>query len=350
MIQPRHRVGSVGDQLDEPASFQACQRPVIAESAQDLPIQQLPDGQHLDRLQFLRGKGAQPKLEQVVEFAVGVQRSAKLPAVLGVDQDPALPTGAQQSPQQQQIARGAVVEFGDQAGLDGVAEHGAGKFPGLLSGERLDAQVEQQPLFQQRRHRVGHRLGRPDRHDQSGAAAGSEPVHQHGRQRVQQLGVVNHQNQVGFLSQGVVRGRQHHGGFMGHLDVHRARERPQRHRAPGFGAQHKPHRPPAGLEGVGKGASQRRFADPAVADQRHAATVVAVVQGGQRLMEYVVARDDGPAGPRVGGICLHPTPKSAGRRVSVAVYARVQGKCAKCAAARVADYLSFGRLLREVVP
>src|SRR5579875_2344806 len=109
VIQLRHRLGSVGGQLDHAPPLQACHRVGVAQPAQDVPVQQLAGGQDLDGFQLLRSQGSQPKLEQVVELTVRAERTVKLPAVVGVDQDAVFAAGAEQSAQQQQVSAAARV-------------------------------------------------------------------------------------------------------------------------------------------------------------------------------------------------------------------------------------------------
>jgi hypothetical protein len=60
-----------------------------------------------------------------------------------------------------------------------------------------------------------------------------------------------------------------------------------------------PHRRPARLERVGKRASQRRFADPAITDQRHAMELRVAIECRQRLAQLVIAANYRPTAPRL---------------------------------------------------
>ena len=108
-MKPRHRVGSVGHQLDYSTALQAPHRVGIAEPTQNPPVQHLRSRQDLYRLQFLRRKGLQAKLKQIVKLAVGTQRTSKLPARIRADQHTTFPTSAQQAAQQHWAARSSLV-------------------------------------------------------------------------------------------------------------------------------------------------------------------------------------------------------------------------------------------------
>ena len=105
----RHRVRSVGDQLDHVSALKACHRVGIAEPAQNLPVQHLGSRQNLDRVQLLGSKGSQAKLKQILQLAVCTQRTPKLPTVFRAHQHTTFLTGAQQAAQQQRAARGPMV-------------------------------------------------------------------------------------------------------------------------------------------------------------------------------------------------------------------------------------------------
>ena len=122
-------------------------------------------------------------------------------------------------------------------------------------------------------------------------------IHQRRRHRIEPLRIVDDNDQVLVLLQGSMRGGQHRGGLSWSVDSHGPIERAQRHGGAGLGAQHIPHRQPAGLDSHGQGASQCRFADPAIAHQRDALKLRVVPERRQRLTNLVIAAHQRPTRP-----------------------------------------------------
>ena len=131
-------------------------------------------------------------------------------------------------------------------------------------------------------------------------------MHQRRRQRINELRVIHDEDQVRYLFQRVVRVGEHCRRLPGRVDGHRAIERPQRHGPTGLGAQDESHRPPVGPQGIGKVASQGRFADPTRPDQCDAAARRAVVKRRQGLAELVVAGHQWPSGTNPAFLYIDP--------------------------------------------
>src|SRR5277367_1351003 len=113
-------------------------------------------------------------------------------------------------------------------------------------------------------------------------------MNQCGRQWVEQLSVID-DDEVALLLQSLMGGGEHRGGPMCCVNSHRPREGPEWHGTTRLSAQHKPHRPSTGLDSLGEGASQCRFANAAVTDQRDAVTLRGAVECRQRATKLVVA-------------------------------------------------------------
>ena len=142
-------------------------------------------------------------------------------------------------------------------------------------------------------------------------AAGGKLVHQRRRQRIEPLRIVDDDDQVLVLLQGAMRGGQHRGGFSWSVHSQGPIERTQRHRGAGLGAQHIPHRQPARPGSRGQRASQRRFTDPAITDQRDTLKLRVVLECRQRLTDLVIAAHQRPTRP---ALCSHmSTPSTHGR-------------------------------------
>jgi len=101
-------------------------------------------------------------------------------------------------------------------------------------------------------------------------------------------------------------GGQHRGGPTCCVNSHRPREGPEWHGTTRLSAQHKPHRPSTGLDSLGEGASQCRFANAAVTDQRDAVTLRGAVECRQRATKLVAASHYRPLRPAFGLHRTHP--------------------------------------------